>query len=957
MMRKGLALIFLLVGLPVVVFGQALVNVQDATTVAGGDTTIDVTASAVPAPGLSDIQGTITFDPAVMQITALQGLDGFAGFFFAAIDNNAGTATFTAAIVGGGTVTAGEIFRMFVEAIGIPGQSCFVNVAFTVFRAGDGTDLAVTVDPGVFTIGSTAPPVSWFEFTPQSPTISDIVQFTDLSSDQDGVIVAWNWTFGDGGVSTNVDPSHQYANGGSYTVTLTVTDDDGATDAFSDTITVLGPSAAFNYTPASPTTQEVINFFDQSVDPTGDIASWSWEFGDGGDSGAQNPTYAYGATGTYRVDLTITTTGGGTVSTFRFITVRNSPPIAAYTFDPAQPNVGQMVTFGAGGSSDPDGNIVIFEWDFDNDGVTDATGSTVTHAFDIVGARPVTLKVTDDSGAFDFVTHVVPVQASPPVAAFTFTPAAPNTGETVAFDASSSADPDGTIILYEWDFDNDGTTDATGMAVTHSWPNPGVYPVTLLVTDNDGAFGAETQGVPVQIGGTGGANQLPVADFEFTPAVEPEANINEVISFGAAGSSDADGEIAAYEWDFDNDGVYDATGANASRVFVTGGAKIVTLRVTDNDGGVGFKTKVVAVQFVRPTAVIAYLPVAPEVGDVISFDGSGSFDDDGRVDFFEWDFDDDGIPDATGMTVNYVFNTGGGKPVTLTVTDNDGVVDVSTVTVPITINGAPIAGFTYAPLNPTTVDDVVFTHSSVDGDGTIVAVLWNFGDGTTLSTQTPSHRFATAGTFAVTLTVTDDDGATGQTTTSVVVSADTNVAPVANFDFTPGLPRVGDVVQFTDNSTDTGGSIASWAWVFGDGKVSEGTNPTNTYQTAGSFEVSLTVTDNLGVTNTKTKTVTIGAVGGADIPLYAFPNPAATIARFMLSLPSDSSDATLRIFDLTGRKVLSVTLATTATEYAWSLLDEAGDRVSNGLYICVVTAISGTGRSIKSEIFRLLVAQ
>jgi len=555
-MRKGLALIFLLVGLPVVVFGQALVNVEDATTVAGGDTTIDVTASAVPAPGLTEIQGTITFDPSVMQITTLQGLDGFAGFFFSEIDNTAGTATYLAAIVGADGILAGEIFRLFVEAVGSPGESCFVNVAFTVFRDDDSTDIAVTVDNGLFTIGSTAPPVAGFVFAPQAPTINDIVQFTDESTDQDGVIVAWNWTFGDGGVSTNVDPSHQYANGGNYTVTLTVTDDDGASDAFSDTLTVLGPSAAFNYSPANPTTQELVNFFDQSIDPAGDIASWNWQFGDSTGSGSENPTHAYAAPGTYRVDLTITTSGGGTVSTFRFIAIQNSPPIAAYTFDPEQPNIGEMVTFGAGGSSDPDGTIVVYEWDFNNDGVTDATGSTVTHTFDIVGARPVTLKVTDNASTFNSVTHVVPVQASPPVAAYTFTPATPDTGQVVSFDASDSADPDGSIILYEWDFDNDGITDATGMAVTHSWPNPGAYPVTLLVTDNDGAFGAETQGVPVQIGGTGGANQIPVADFEFEPADGTEANINEVISFRAEGCSDADGSISAYEWDFDNDGVY-----------------------------------------------------------------------------------------------------------------------------------------------------------------------------------------------------------------------------------------------------------------------------------------------------------------------------------------------------------------------------------------------------------------
>ncbi|UCF09891.1 MAG: PKD domain-containing protein, partial [Candidatus Bipolaricaulota bacterium] len=602
-MRVRLCLVVIcLLTVPSLAFAQANVNVEDATTVVGGTTTVDVTVSAVPPPGVTDIQGVITYDPTVVHLTDIQGLNGFSGFFFKTIDNVTGTANFTAAIVGDPGLLAGEVLRIFVEAVGGPGESCFINLILTgpgtVFRDEFGFDIPVVVDPGLFTIGTTIPPISDFSFSPPSPTISDPIVFTDASWDLDGIVVAWNWTFGDGGVSTNQNPIHQYANGGTFTVTLTVMDNDGATDASSQTVTVLGPSAAFSYSPASPTTQDEVQFLDQSYDPTGDIASWSWAFGDGTFGSEQNPRHTYASPGTYRVDLTITSSADGTVSTFRWITVRNAPPIAAFDFTPAQPNIGEMVTFGAGGSSDPDGSVVIFEWDFDNDGLTDATGSTVTHAFGVVGARPVTLKVTDDDGAFDFVTHVVPVQASPPVADFTFTPPTPATGETVVFDASGSTDSDGTIILYEWDFDNDGVTDATGMAATYSWSAAGVYPVTLLVTDNDGAFGAETHGVPVQVGGAGGdGNQPPTADFVFEPQEGEEANINEVINFLSDGSSDPDGVIAAYEWDFDNDGDYDATGIEAAHVYLTGGAKIVTLRVTDDEGAFGFKTRVVSVQF------------------------------------------------------------------------------------------------------------------------------------------------------------------------------------------------------------------------------------------------------------------------------------------------------------------------------------------------------------------------
>jgi len=951
--RVFLAAITMLFAASAFAAGQALVNVEDAATVAGGNTTIDVTVSAVPAPGVTDIQGTVTFDPDIVHIDDIQGLNGFAGFFFENINNVAGTATFTAAIVGGGGITAGEMFRLFLTAVGDPGESCFVQIAFTVFRDGQGNDLGVTVDPGTFTIGSTIPPIADFTYGPVNPTIEDVVQFTDQSLDQDGVIVAWNWTFGDGGVSTNQDPAHQYANGGTFTVTLTVTDNEGATDAVSQTVTVVGPSAAFTYSPTSPVSQEMVQFFDQSLSPGSNIASWNWTFGDGGTSGAQNPTHAFAEPGTYRVDLAITTQLGKTVSTYRRITVRNAPPTAAFTFNPAQPKVGQMVTFGAGGSTDIDGNVVVYEWDFNNDGVTDATGSTVTHSFDIVGARPVTLKVTDDDGAFDFATHVVPVQASPPVADFVFAPATPNTGETVSFDASGSTDADGTIILYEWDFNNDGVTDATGMAATHSWPNPGVYPVTLIVSDNDGAFGADTQPVPVQVGGTGGANQAPNAEFDFEPADGPEVNINEVVTFRANGSSDPDGTIAAYEWDFDNDGTYDATGLTVAHVYTTGGAKIVTLRVTDNGGAVGFKTRVVSVDFIRPSAMFDFTPANPKQGEVVVFDASASTDQDGRVDFYEWDFDDDGVADATGKTVTHAFDQGGGVPVTLMVTDNDGVTDFITKTVPVTVNNPPIADFSYSPASPTTDDTVAFGDESIDADGTVDRWLWNFGDGATSNVQSPSHRYTAAGVYNVTLTVTDNEGATDGATQTVTVSAVANTAPVANFTYAPNLPGAGEQVQFTDASTDGQNNIQTWAWDFGDGATSALRNPTHAYAAVGTYAVSLTVTDAGGLSNTTERNVTVGAEGG--LAMHSYPNPASAHARVAYTLPTGLTGPILYVYDIRGRLVFERNLDAGGTSYLWDLKDTDGNALPNGVYFCIIRADDEDGRAIVSEPFRLLI--
>jgi len=805
-------------------------------------------------------------------------------------------------------------------------------------------------------------PTANFTYSPQAPTVNDEILFTDLSTDPDGgTILAWNWSFGDGGRSTLRQPRHQYVNGGTYTVTLIVTDNCEKTDTKVVSIVVAGPSAAFTYTPSNPSTQDTVEFFDGSTGGADGVASRGWDFGDGTVSSAENPTHKFSVPGTYRVRLTVTTDHGATSSAERMITVLNAPPSAAFTFTPASPKVGQMVTFSAGGSGDPDGTVVMYEWDFNGDGLTDATGSSATRGFDVVGARPVTLTVTDDDGAKDSVTRVVPVQATPPSASFVFAPETPYTGQVVTFNASASADDDGTIILYEWDFDANGTPDATGMSVTRSFPSPGVYPVSLTVTDNDMAVDVETKGVPVEVGGTSGDNQSPVADFTFTPEVGDVVNLNEVVTFRSDGASDPDGTIVSYEWDFDRDGRYDATGKVVSHVYSTGGAKIVQLRVTDDDGAYGYKAKVVSVEFVRPRAEFSYLPTKPEVGDVVSFDGSRSADGDGTVEFYEWDFDNDGNTDATGKTVNHAFARGGSLPITLLVTDNDGMTDSITRSVLVTVNNPPLADFTYLPAAPKTTDSVTFSSTSTDTDGGIAAWLWNFGDpssSTNTSTiQTPSHTYAAAGSYTVKLTVTDTDGVTAEKsrTLSVTEGQLRVLAVTFNWDLKPAAP--GELVTFTPTITTPSplptGLVVTYAWNFGDGTTSAAEKPTHAFATAKGYTVTVTVSATGWQAGTASKLVQVGS----EVYVDAYPNPAVSGATFRFVLPDGATGGTLWVYSIDGREVLGQSLGTRDATFVWNLTDAAGDRLGNGLYFCILTAKGSDGRTIRSAVFRLLVAR
>ncbi len=163
-------------------------------------------------------------------------------------------------------------------------------------------------------------------------------------------------------------------------------------------------------------------------------------------------------------------------------------PRASFTYSPAEPVEGENIDFSASLST-PDGGTLTdpdsYAWDFDSDGVVDAYGKIVTHAYTIHGTYAVNLTVTDSDGLSDAFQDSVKVYALP-VASFSYLPLAPIVDQLVTFDASGSSDPDGTIASYTWDFGDENVTVVTEATVTHVYASAGTYDVNLTVTDGDG---------------------------------------------------------------------------------------------------------------------------------------------------------------------------------------------------------------------------------------------------------------------------------------------------------------------------------------------------------------------------------------------------------------------------------------------------------------------------------------
>ena len=206
----------------------------------------------------------------------------------------------------------------------------------------------------------------------------------------------------------------------------------------------------------------------------------------------------------------------------------------------------------------------------------------------------------------------------------------------------------------------------------------------------------------------------------------------------------------------------------------------------------------------------------------------------------------------------------------------------------------PVANFTGGPCTVAVACSFADLSTDPDGDNTITTRHWDFGDGTTVDNPglTPSHTYATAGSPTVTLTVTDNGGKSNTKSIQVTVSGTTtNTPPVASF-VVPSTCQVNAACSFTDGSTDSDGTIASWSWNFGDGTAADvNQNPTHTFAAAGPYQVALTVTDNGGATNAITQTVTVNSapqagncgVSGADVTCELTVTRASTVTLTLTS--------------------------------------------------------------------------
>jgi len=354
------------------------------------------------------------------------------------------------------------------------------------------------------------------------------------------------------------------------------------------------PIAMFKYEPLAPTTVKSISFTDESEDTNedGKVVKWEWEFGDEAVSSLQDPEFLFAERGTYTVRLTVTDDRGSkSIAYEQEIVVGNEPPIAGFVLrDPdtsaviVQPHLDVLTTLDASMSHDLDGDIDLYKWDFDGDGIIDleTESSDTEFAFDEHGDREVTLIVVDDEGMEDTYSQIIDILPRV-VAMFEYEPILPTTAEMISFtDLSEDMNEEGEIISWAWEFGEDAVSSLQNPEYRFS--ERGTYAVTLTVVDDRGSESiAYEQEIIV-------GNAAPIAGFVLrdpeTMAEYAQPHIGVTTMLDASMSYDLDGNIEFYQWDFDGDGIIDLETAfsEAEHAFEEPGEIEVSLTVVDDEG-------------------------------------------------------------------------------------------------------------------------------------------------------------------------------------------------------------------------------------------------------------------------------------------------------------------------------------------------------------------------------------
>ena len=514
-------------------------------------------------------------------------------------------------------------------------------------------------------------------------------------------------------------------------------------------------------------------------------------------------------------------------------------PIAAFIASPNSGKAPLVVTF----SNRSSGNITGYSWNF-GDGSTSSETNPV-HTYRQAGTYEVRLTTSGPGGQSNVSSTINVQSADPPVANFTADVTSGSTPLTVRFTNQSGG---GQIDAFHWDF-GDGVT-SNERNPQHTFTEVRQYNV-ILEARGPGGTDRKRMTIVVQ------DRQVPPPVADFVPK-QNSGNAPLTVQF----ANRSTGQVNTYEWDF-GDGSF-GLDPNPLHTYTNAGNYTVKLTVTGNGGKSETTGTVTVTQPAQaPDANFTANPAQGNFPLTVNFTNTST----GQITRYEWAFGD-GTAVETSPNVTHVFQRPGTYTVRLTTYGQNNTYDFKDLVISVTEPlKPPRAAFIANVTSGSAPLTVTFTNQS-SGDN--VNFLWNFGDGSPTSDTRDvnvAHTFASNGTFEVTLTVTNNTGQSEVARQTITVTdtlrAAFNAVPLTE-------PLYG--VQFTSSSS---GSINRYAWDFGDGTTEpNGTQTvTHVYAQPGTYQVTLTVTDQNGQTSSATNAVTVIAPTATSLPPTETPVP------------------------------------------------------------------------------------
>ncbi len=639
------------------------------------------------------------------------------------------------------------------------------------------------------------------------------VNFTNASTGPPSL--SYNWSFGDGTTSDEVNPSHTYSTPGSYSVSLITTSSQGCEDTIAkiNLITIGTITSQFSV-PDTICQNNSVNFINTTVPSP---ASSSWDFGDGTNSGDINPIKKYTTAGTFIVKL-VNHFSGCPDSVSRMVIVKEVPPID-FTSDNTRscktPFTVQFTNQTIGNNN--------YVWHF-GDGQTSIDINPV-HTYIDTGSYNVILVLSNENGCMDTITKPEYIQIREPVITLNGLPQKGCIPFTIS--PTSTIESSEPVANYLWNFGDGTTSDLPNPS--HTYTVAGVYTVSLIISTANGCTDTVSMTEAVKVG------EKPKAGFSVDPI--------DICAFQDIHFTDnSTGNIDQWLWQFGDGG--SSTSQNPSHSYMDTGFFSVTLIVLSNSCADTLKLNNVV--HIRPP--IAEFATNRDCNNKFSID---FIDRSVGATGWSWDFGDGTNSDQSSPT--HIYATAGVYTVTLTVTNGicNHLVQKS---IQIIQEKANFVADNLGVCAGTTIN-----FNQVNINPLFIANWqWDFGDGFTSITQgTASHKYATAGTYNVALIITDILGCTDTSRLSVTV-----FGPAARFS-SSGSSVCFDqnaAVLFSDSSKADGTHpIVKWIWNYGDGTI-DSTTPapfSHLYNIAGTYDVSLTVVDNNGCRDSILKRATI----------------------------------------------------------------------------------------------------